>query len=194
MLSSANFAFACDNETNFHRLFGVNAAPGHFKDAFHDYILHNRTEAVNPAGEGTKVAGLYLNEIPAGGSATIRVWFSAGAKGSSCFDGFDDVITRRIAEANAFCAGLQRSIADEDMRRIQRQAFAGMLWNKQFCAALARRRSGSAFNPGEPEARAQLRLATLRVADIMSMPDRWEYPWFAAWDLAVHCVTFSSSH
>jgi hypothetical protein len=87
---------------------------------------------VNPAGEGTKVAGLYVREIPPQGSTTICVRLSAGQQGPSGFDGFDDVFTRRIAEADAFYAALQRSIADEDMRRIQRQAFAGMLWSKQF--------------------------------------------------------------
>src|SRR5262245_29413420 len=122
----------CDNETNFHRLFGVNTAPGHFKDAFHEYVVHNHAEAVNAAGEGTKVAGLYLREIPARSSTTIRVRLSAGEKRPSVSDSFDDVFTRRIAETNAFYATLQRSIVDEDIRRIQRQAFAGMLWNKQF--------------------------------------------------------------
>src|SRR5438128_2640735 len=124
----------CDNESNFARLFGSGVAQGHFKDAFHEYVVHNRPEAVSPAGEGSKVAGLYVREIPAGGSTTIRMRLSAGQTGASGFDGSDDVFTRRIAEADAFYAGLQRSIADEDMRRVHRQAFAGILWSKQFYA------------------------------------------------------------
>ena len=185
----------CDNETNFHRLFGFDAGPGHFKDAFHEYVVHNRNEAVNPDGEGTKVAGLYLREIPACGSATIRVRFSVGAKGPSGLDGFDDVFTQRVAEANAFYAALQGSIADEDVRRIQRQAFAGMLWSKQFYDFNVQRwLDGDPGQPPPPENRKHGRNRDWRhcvVADIMSMPDKWEYPWFAAWDLAFHCVTLS---
>src|SRR5215468_5708563 len=114
----------CDNETNFHRLFGFNAAPGHFKDAFHEYVVHNNAEAVNAAGGGTKVAAFYLREIPAGGSTTIRLRLSDAENGPSGFDGFDDVFNGRIGQANVFYAALQRSHAAEAMRRIQRQAFA----------------------------------------------------------------------
>jgi hypothetical protein len=185
----------CDNETNFHRLFGLSAAPGHFKDAFHEYVVHDNAEAVNAAGEGTKVAGLYLREIPAGGSTTIRVRLSAGEKRPSGFDGFDDVFTRRVAQANVFYAALQRSIVDEDMRRIQRQAFAGMLWNKQFYDFNVQHwLDGDPGQPPPPENRKHGRNSDWRhfiVADIISMPDKWEYPWFAAWDLAFHCVTLS---
>src|SRR5215469_16299938 len=185
----------CDNETNFHRLFGFSAAPGHFKDAFHEYVVHSNAEAVNAAGEGTKVAGLYLREIPAGGSTTIWVRLSTGEKGPSGFDGFDDVFTRRIAETNAFYATLQRSIVDEDMRRIQRQAFAGMLWNKQFYGFNVQHwLDGDPAQPPPPENRKHGRNSDWRhfiVSDIISMPDKWEYPWFAAWDLAFHCVTLS---
>ena len=185
----------CDNESNFARLFGGSAAQGHFKDAFHEYVVHNRTAGVNPAGEGTKVAGLYVRKIPARGSTTICTRLSTGQQGPSGFDGFDDVFTRRIAEADAFYAALQRSIADEDMRRIQRQAFAGMLWNKQFYDFDVQRwLDGDPAQPPPPENRKHGRNGDWRhfvAADIMSMPDKWEYPWFAAWDLAFHCVTLS---
>src|SRR5499427_4705021 len=116
MLSLANFAFASSTRTACcsattkpisTRLFGVNTGPGHFKDAFNEYVLHNKTEAVNPAGEGTKVAGFYLREIPAGGSTTIRLRLSDGGNGPSGFDGFDDVFTGRIGQANVFYAALQ---------------------------------------------------------------------------------------
>ena len=185
----------CDNETNFHRLFGFSAASGHFKDAFHEYVVHNNAEAVSAAGEGTKVAGLYRREIPARSSTTIRVRLSAGEKRPSGSDGFDDVFTRRIAETNAFYAALQKSIVDEDMRRIQRQAFAGMLWSKQFYDFNVQHwLDGDPAQPPPPENRKHGRNSDWRhfiVADVISMPDKWEYPWFAAWDLAFHCVTLS---
>src|SRR5262249_22272526 len=122
----------CDNETNFARVFGVSGAHGYCKDAFHDYVIHGRSEAVNPAGEGTKAAGLYQRAIPPRGSTTIRVRLRAGEPRMDSFIGFDDIVTQRKGEADAFYVALQKEIADEDMRRIQRQAFAGMLWNKQF--------------------------------------------------------------
>ena len=119
----------------------------------------------------------------------------AGQQGPSGLTGFDDVFTRRIAEADAFYAALQRSIADEDMRRIQRQAFAGMLWSKQFYNLDVQRwLDGDPTQPPPPENRKHGRNGDWRhfvVADIISMPDKWEYPWFAAWDLAFHCVTLS---
>src|SRR5262245_22725106 len=121
----------CDNETNFARLFGVTDTQGYCKDAFHEYVVHGRRDAVNP-GEGTKAAGLYLRAIPPRGNTTIRVRLRAGEARMDSFIGFDDIVTQRKGEMDAFYAALQKDIADEDMRRIQRQAFAGMLWNKQF--------------------------------------------------------------
>jgi hypothetical protein len=185
----------CDNETNIARLYGGDAGAGYFKDAFHEYVVHQRAEAVNPAGEGTKVAGLYARETPGHGSTTIRVRLSADQKGPTDFDDFDAVFTGRIAEADAFYAALQKRIADEDMRRIQRQAFAGMLWSKQYYNFNVERwLDGDPTQPAPPEGRRHGRNGEWRhfvAADIMSMPDKWEYPWFAAWDLAFHCVTLS---
>jgi hypothetical protein len=185
----------CENETNFARLFGVGAAQGHFKDAFHDYVVHGRTEAVNAAGEGTKAAGLYLRTIPPGGASTIRVRLSAGERRADAFLDFDDVFTRRIAEADTFYGAFQKDVVDEDLRRIQRQAFAGMLWNKQYYDFYVRQwLDGDPLQPPPPESRKHGRNSGWRhflAADIISMPDKWEYPWFAAWDLAFHCVTLS---
>ena len=106
---------------------------------------------------------------------------------------FDDMFTERIAEADAFYAALQKDIADEDMRRIQRQAFAGMLWSKQFYHFNVREwLDGDPLQPPPPASRKHGRNSGWRhllARDIISMPDKWEYPWFAAWDLAFHCVT-----
>ena len=185
----------CDNESNFARLFGSSPAPGHFKDAFHDYVVHGRTEAVNAAGNGTKAAGLYLRTVPARSSVTVRVRLRAGDQRSGAFVDFDDIFSQRIAEADLFYAARQKGIDDEDMCRIQRQAFAGMLWNKQFYDFNVRQwLNGDPLQPPPPESRKHGRNSDWRhlvAADIMSMPDKWEYPWFAAWDLAFHCVTLS---
>lgn len=185
----------CDNESNMSRLFGVSGANGYYKDAFHEYVVHGRTDAVNPASEGTKAGGLYLRTIPPGGNTTVRVRLQAGEPRSDSFIGFDDVVTRRIAEAEAFYAALQKDTVGEDTRRIQRQAFAGMLWSKQFYDFNVRQwLNGDPLQPAPPEDRKHARngdWAHLIVADIIAMPDKWEYPWFAAWDLAFHCVTHS---
>ena len=185
----------CENETNFARVFGVSGAHGYCKDAFHEYVVHGRNEAVNPAGEGTKAAGLYLRAIPPRGSTTIRLRLRAGEPRMDSFIGFDDIVAQRKGEADAFYAALQKDIADEDMRRIQRQAFAGMLWNKQFYDYNVRRwLNGDPGQPPPPEGHKHGRnsgWAHVIAGDIMSMPDKWEYPWFAAWDLAFHCATLS---
>jgi hypothetical protein len=149
---------------------------------------------VNASGEGTKVGGFYLRTVPSGGHVTVRLRLRAGTQGAGFAD-FDAVFTQRIAEANAFYAALQKDIADEDMRRVQRQAFAGMLWNKQFYYFNVRQwLDGDPLQPPPPESRKDGRNCDwdhFLAGDIMSMPDKWEYPWFAAWDLAFHCVTLS---
>src|SRR5262249_53169600 len=96
----------CDNESNVRRLFGVSGGQGHFKDAFHEYIVHRRTDAVNVSGEGTKVAGLYRRTVPSGGAITVRMRLRAGAPRAAGFADFDTVFTQRIAEADAFYADL----------------------------------------------------------------------------------------
>jgi hypothetical protein len=185
----------CHNDTNFARLFGMPAGRGHFKDAFHDYVVDGHTEAVNRVGEGTKVAGLYARTVPAGGAVRIRVRLTAGDRPVDPFVEFDRVFANRIAEADGFYAGLQAAIADEDARRVQRQAFAGMLWSTQFYGLDVQRwLDGDHAQPPPPESRKHGRNSGWRhlvAADIMSVPDKWEYPWFAAWDLAFQCVTFS---
>jgi hypothetical protein len=185
----------CDNESNFARLFGTKTQ-GHFKDAFHDYVVNGRAEAVNPAGEGTKTAGLYRRTVPARGHIVVRVRLRAGEHHPDALIDLDDIFSSRIAETDAFYADLQKDIADEDMRRIQRQAFAGMLWSKQFYDFNVREwLDGDPLQPPPPESRKHGRNSGwrhVRAGDIISMPDKWEYPWFAAWDLAFHCVTLSS--
>ena len=184
----------CENETNLPRLFGAQSQ-GYFKDAFHDYVIHGRGEAVNAEGEGTKTAGLYQRTVPARGNVVIRVRLSAGEHRSNSLIELDSVFSERLVETDAFYADLQKDIVDQDLRCIQRQAFAGMLWSKQFYQFNVREwLEGDPLQPSPPETRKHGRNSGWRhliVDDVISMPDKWEYPWFAAWDLAFHCVTIS---
>jgi len=153
----------CDNETNFTRLFGDEPAPGHFKDAFHDYVIHGRIEAVNAGGNGTKVAGLYLRTVPARSSVTVRVRLRAGDQRVGAFVGFDDVFSRRIAETELFYAARQkkyqrRGHAAYPAPGLCRNAVEQAVLRFQ-CATMAQRRSAAAASAGEPQAWPQLRLA-----------------------------------
>ncbi|MGH7051075.1 MAG: MGH1-like glycoside hydrolase domain-containing protein [Acetobacteraceae bacterium] len=185
----------CDNDTNFSKLFGVAGPPGFTKDGVNDFIVERRPEAVNPEGRGTKVAGLYVRELKAGESTVVRARLRFGAKSMPGFAGFDALVAGRRQEADAFYAVLQSGIEDADMRLVQRQAFAGMLWSKQFYYFdVAEWLDGDPREPTPPASRKGGRNSAWRhlsAKDIISMPDKWEYPWFAAWDLAFQCVTLS---
>ena len=210
----------CDNETNARRLYGEGQAQGYFKDAFHDYVIAGNKTAVNPKRTGTKAAALYQLTIPSGGSAQIRLrlmnaavsvgeaYSRSGKRGEaaspagnrtrrpagslSCFADFDSVFAERRRESDEFYAELQHGIADADARNVQRQAFAGMIWSKQFFYYDVREWiQGDPTQPPLPPERKRGRNADwthLNNADIISMPDKWEYPWYAAWDLAFHCI------
>ena len=184
----------CDNDTNVRRLDGLNEATGHFKDAFHEFIIRGDRSAVNPNLEGTKAGVLYQLTIPAGGSQAIRLRLAkSGRVGSPPrFDDFDSLFAQRIREADEFYSELQKGIADADARLVQRQAFAGMIWNKQFYHYnVAEWLRGDPVQPPPPSERKHGRNTDwkhLNNAEIISMPDKWEYPWYAAWDLAFHCL------
>jgi hypothetical protein len=181
----------CDNETNVHRLFGLADAKGFFKDAFDEYIVHGNHAAVNPERTGTKAGVLHKLTVPAGGSKQIRLRLAKSLAGKP-FAAFDALFTQRIEQADAFYANLQRGLEDADARNVQRQAFAGMIWSKQFFYYdVAEWIKGDAKCPPPPGERKHGRNADwqhLNNADIISMPDKWEYPWYAAWDLAFHCI------
>ena len=201
----------CDNESNASRVFGRNPTPGHFKDAFHEYIVHGNHSAVNPGAEGTKAGVHYRLTIPAGGSQQIRLRLvgralrsapngdsnpADGAVGTprptNPFADFDAIFTQRIHEADEFFAELQKGITNADARLVQRQAFAGLIWGKQFyCYDVPEWLRGDPAQPPPPPERKNGRNSDwkhLNNADIISMPDKWEYPWYAAWDLAFHCI------
>jgi hypothetical protein len=185
----------CDNDTNFAKVFGSAGPPGYCKDGVNDFIVHSRLEAANPEGHGTKVAGVYYRELPAGETAVVRVRLCVGAAATHDFSQFDAIVEQRRQEADAFYAVVQNGIDDADMRLVQRQAFAGMLWSKQFYRFdVSEWLDGDPRQPPPPASRKSGRNSAwrhLNASDIISMPDKWEYPWFAAWDLAFHCVSLS---
>jgi hypothetical protein len=185
----------CDNDTNVAKVFGSAASPGYFKDGVNEFIVHGRQEAINPAKHGTKVAGVYHRTVPGGEAVVVRVRLCLGAGEKPDFAGFDTLVEQRRQEADAFYAGVQAGIADADMRLVQRQAFAGLLWSKQFYNFdVAEWLDGDPRQPAPPERRKTARNSGwrhLNAADIISMPDKWEYPWFAAWDLGFQCVSLS---
>jgi hypothetical protein len=180
----------CENETNRPRLYGVEEA-GYFKDGFHEYVVNGTTQAVNPRQHGTKAAGHYRLSMSAGSSHTVRVRLTKETIPAS-WSTFDTVMQERRAEADSFYAVLQKDITDKDARLVQRQAFAGMIWSKQFYHFdIPQWLKGDATQPAPPVERKHGRNSGwehLNNADIISMPDKWEYPWYAAWDLAFHCI------
>ena len=187
----------CDNETNARRHFGQPDAPGFFKDAFHEALVGGNAAAVNPDRSGTK-AGLCCEvSVPAGGSQQLRLRLRPAAAGpvgtsSAPFADFDSALAQRRADADAFYAELQQDIAAADARAVQRQALAGMIWSKQFYHFKVQTwLRGDPLQPTPPPERKRGRnhdWTHLGAAEVMSMPDKWEYPWFAAWDLAFHCL------
>ena len=167
----------------------------YFKDGFDAFVVGGDAGAVSPAGIGTKVAGLYRRDVPAGGEIVVRARLTLGAAATPRFDGFDAVFGTRRAEADAFHATLQAGLADADLCLVQRQAIAGLLWSKQcYRFDVSVWLDGDPAQPVPPADRKQGRDSDWRhlsAADIIAMPDKWEYPWFAAWDLAFHCVSLS---
>jgi hypothetical protein len=186
----------CDNESNPGRLWG-EPRRGYFKDGINDFVVSGRQDAVNPDGVGTKAAAHYRLVVAGGGSARVRLRLRAEAEAGDLddFDDFDAIMSRRRSEANAFYAALQADVPDPDARLVQRQALAGMLWSKQFYYFdIPQWLNGDAGQPPPPAARRGGRNADwehLNNADIVSMPDKWEYPWYAAWDLAFHCIALA---
>jgi hypothetical protein len=181
------------NDTNTPRLFGTEAN-GPFKDAFHERVVRGDAGAVAPDARGTKAAAWQRLRVPAGGSAALRLRLCA-PEVVAPFADFDDLFDARLREADEFYGELQRDLADADARAIQRQAFAGMIWSKQFFHFdIPEWLRGDPGHPAPPAGRRFGRnreWTHLNNADIISMPDKWEYPWYAAWDLAFHTLSLA---
>ena len=184
----------CENDTNAPRQFGFGE-PGHYKDSFHDYVVADRRDAVNPGRAGTKAAAHYRFNVPAGSSAQVRVRLTDVPSSTTPFADFDAIVALRQREADDFYAALPHTPADAEERNVQRQAFAGMLWSKQFYYYdVPQWLHGDPAQPPPPAERRRGRnhdWQHLNNADVLSMPDTWEYPWYAAWDLAFHCIPFA---
>jgi hypothetical protein len=188
-----NFLF-CENESNTARLFGANGVKGHSKDAFHDFVVRGNHDAVNPELRGTKAAAHHVLHVPSKGLSRVRLRLTKGAL-TSPFQDFEAFFTQRKDEADAFYAALQMDLTDADARAVQRQALAGLIWSKQFFYYdVPQWLNGDPTQPAPPGERRQGRNSDwthLNNADVISMPDKWEYPWYAAWDLAFHMIPFA---
>ena len=183
----------CDNDTNVSRLFGVPAA-GPLKDGLNDHVVQGRQDVLR-SSHGTRCAPLLKLELDAGAAATLRLRLRP-VSNAAAFDDFDATVAARLAEADEFYAALQSAIADADARLVHRQALAGMIWSKQYYGLDVRRwLEGDPAQPAPPGARRTSRNSDWRHlvnADIVSMPDKWEYPWYASWDLCFHAVIFAA--
>ena len=180
-----------ENETNSERLFKVPNLIPYVKDGVHDAVVRGLDDQVNPAGVGTKVAAHFEATVAPGESFVVRVRFS-DVEQDDPFADFDAVFEQRIQETDEFYAALQCPDLSEDERRVQRQALAGLLWTKQFYHySVELWLDGDPAQPPPPESRKRGRNADwehLYNLDVLSMPDKWEYPWYAAWDLAFHTL------
>ena len=183
-----------ENETNVERIFGMKSTAGFYKDAFHEYVIHGKKETVNADGKGTKAAALYPLELKPGEQTVFRFRLSKQGLAGPDRAGWDLVFDRRRREADEFynelCAHLP-----EEARAVQRQAFAGLFWSEQYYHFVVQEwLDGDPTMPKPPESRKKGRDSAwiqLFNEDILSMPDKWEYPWYAAWDLAFHTVAIA---
>ncbi|HKX82748.1 MAG TPA: hypothetical protein VJL58_00880 [Pyrinomonadaceae bacterium] len=183
-----------ENESNNTKLFdSANASP-FVKDAFNDYVVEGQEEAVNPKKKGTKAALHYTATIEAGGEAVFRLRLTDKHPDvqKQAFKDFDQIFKSRKEEADEFYTGIIPTNLSDDAKNVQRQAFAGMLLSKQFYHYVVREwLDGDPAEPRPPEQREEGRNHEWRHlynSDVISMPDKWEYPWYAAWDLAFHCI------
>jgi hypothetical protein len=183
-----------ENESNASLLWGQPNPSPYVKDAFHQYVISAKQDAVSPSKSGTKAAAHYLLEVPAGGSKVVRLRLSAKVA-SDAFATFDQVFDNRLADANEFYERITPKQLNEDERRVHRQALAGMLWSKQYYYFdLDRWLVEHDAHPLTGSGKGHCRNADwfhMLNSDIISMPDKWEYPWYAAWDLAFHTISLS---
>jgi len=187
-----------ENETNDKLLYGTPSPTPYVKDAFHAYVVHSEREAVNRAGRGTKAAAHYRGRVGAGENLTIDLRLAAMQGGRPLTDPFEDfeaVVRQRRAEADEFYAAVLPAALSEDAKLVTRQAFAGLLWSKQYYHyVVSDWLDGDPAQPRPPIQREEGRnheWTHLFTRDVISMPDKWEFPWFASWDLGFHCVALA---
>jgi hypothetical protein len=183
-----------ENETNNLRLWGQPNASPFVKDGFHEYVVSGNRNAVNPDQTGTKAAAHYVLNVPAKGSRVVRLRLSNRPSGDR-FGKFDEIFASRLAEADEFYDRITPTNLSEDEKRVHRQALAGMMWSKQYYYFdldkwLLEHDSHPVLGKSTGKARNSEWFHMLN-RDVISMPDKWEYPWFAAWDLGFHTVALS---
>jgi hypothetical protein len=184
-----------DNESNLQRLWGQPNPSPFVKDAFHRFVVEGDRAVVNPARTGTKAAARYLLEVPAGGVATVRLRLAAGHPGEPFGPAFDATFAARLSDCDEFYERIVPRSLSEDERRVHRQALAGMLWSKQYYLYdvdtwLKEHEAHPLVGSGTRQAR-NAEWFHMFNGDVISMPDKWEYPWYAAWDLAFHTLALS---
>ncbi len=182
-----------ENETNSERLWGVANSSAFVKDGIGNAVIAGDSSAVNPAASGTKAAARYHLDVEPGATQTVHLRLSR-SRVSNPFDASDEIFAERASEADSFYAALIGASKSDDEALVQRQALAGLIWSKQFFYFdVAQWLEGDPGGPTPGVSRTQGRNARWkhhRSADIISMPDKWEYPWYAAWDLAFHSIAF----
>jgi hypothetical protein len=186
-----------ENETNNQRIFGSANASPYVKDGINEYVVHGKREAVNPEGQGTKVAAHYQRTVGASQSATIRLRLSPIAPASigDPLSTFAETMATREREADEFYRAVTPERVSEDEARVMRQALAGMLWGKQyFCFEVDTWLKEHGADPTQPGHKRMRNSEWFHMINdhVISMPDKWEYPWYAAWDLAFHAVALST--
>jgi len=184
----------CENETNTKRLYDSESHASYYKDGINDYLVNGKMDAVNPNKDGTKSAFLHKLSIPGNASKVIRLRFSS-KNVKQPFSNVDEIFKKRVEETDEFYEEVQREIKNKELRGIQRQAIAGLLWSKQFYNYnVPQWLDGDPTMPAPPKQRLEGRnngWIHLNNADIISVPDDWEFPWYASWDLAFHCIPIS---
>jgi hypothetical protein len=184
-----------ENETNAQRLWGQQNPTPYVKDAFHRYVISGERDAVNPGKTGTKAAARYILEVPAGGCEVVQLRLAKGTAGGKFGAAFKEVLRQRLLDADEFYDRITPRSLGEDQRRVHRQALAGMLWSKQYYYFdLDRWLKEHQAHPMVGGTRRSSRNAEwfhMLNGDVISMPDKWEYPWYAAWDLAFHTIALS---
>jgi hypothetical protein len=185
-----------ENATNVERLFHAASASRWVKDGFHERVVAGRADAVNPGHTGTRAAVWHRLRLGPGETRELRLRLSAGGPKPDPFGpGFGETVRIRRAEADAFYGSITPPGLDPDSRQVMRQALAGMLWSKQFYDYNVHKwLRGDPAQPAPPPERWEGRnrdWTHLNNSDVLSMPDKWEYPWYAAWDLAFHAVTLA---
>jgi len=187
-----------ENETNYQRLYNVENHTPYVKDGIHEYIVQGRHDAVNPNRSGTKASAHYSLTVGAGETKTVQLRFSDIERSSNAAAfgaDFDHTFVVRQREADEFYATVTPEGLSSDAQNVMRQALAGMLWSKQYYHyEVSRWLKGDPQEPPPPPEREHGRnheWAHLYNADVVSMPDKWEYPWYAAWDLAFHCISLA---